>query len=396
MRGTREIHAALRRWPDLESPEATAADSADRLLLDEAAPELAALDGAARGLGGDTGGVVVIGDHYGGIALPLLVSGAVGHLRASTDSLLGERAANANRDRLGCPPQALTHLPLGSELLSGARLVLLRLPRGLEELREIAQNIAVHARPEVRVVAAGRTKHMTRAMNDVLAENFREVRASLGRQKARALHASGVREPVGSVTFPVPGRIHEPLLGLDLEVLAHGGAFAGARLDVGTRALVRHLGEMAPDAREVVDLGCGTGVLACALARARGQVRVTAIDISAAAVASARATAAANGLADRVRVLRADGLREVARDSVDLIVCNPPMHTAAALRPQVGLRLLSNAGRVLRPDGELWTVYNSRLGHSGALRRMVGPSQVIHDDGRFTVTRTRLRSGAID
>jgi 16S rRNA (guanine1207-N2)-methyltransferase len=41
---------------------------------------------------------------------------------------------------------------------------------------------------------------------------------------------------------------------------------------------------------------------------------------------------------------------------------------------------------VLRPGGELWTVYNNQLPHRSALRRLVGPTQVAASDRRFTVT----------
>ena len=54
---------------------------------------------------------------------------------------------------------------------------------------------------------------------------------------------------------------------------------------------------------------------------------------------------------------------------------------------------------MVRPGGELWTVFNSRLGHAGALRRIVGSTKVMGDNGKFTVTRsikqpTRGESGA--
>ena len=86
-----------------------------------------------------------------------------------------------------------------------------------------------------------------------------------------------------------------------------------------------------------------------------------ALDQSAAAVASATATAAVNGLADRIRVVRDDAAASVPDGSVDLVVCNPPFHLGAAVVTTAADRLFAAAGRVLRPGGELWTVYNSAL-----------------------------------
>lgn len=402
---TAAVHAALRRRPDLEYPGLPAADAADRLILDEAAPALAALADSREVT--DPQAVVVIGDAYGGLALPLLAepaisttatatdgtdrpeaSPAVGHLRLHQDMLTWEHALAANAADLHIPAAGFSHHDLGPQLLQGARLVLLRLPRSLAELEEIAQLIARHADPQVHLVAGGRDKYLTPAMNTVLARSFHDVRASRGRQKSRVLHARGARQPAPALTHPV--RAHLPELGLD--VVAHGGAFAGATLDLGTRALLAHLSAMKPDAVAAVDLGCGTGLLACALAAARPALRVTACDASWAAVSSARATVAVNALADRVAVRRADGLAGLPDASADLIVCNPPFHSGPALAPDAGLRLLRGAGRVLRPGGELWTVYNSRLGRSRELRRLVGPTRVVADDGRFTIACTTLAS----
>ncbi|MBW8766602.1 MAG: methyltransferase, partial [Geodermatophilales bacterium] len=137
-----------------------------------------------------------------------------------------------------------------------------------------------------------------------------------------------------------------------------------------------------------LDLGCGTGVLAAALARSRPELTVLAVDQSAAAVASARATAAGNGLADRIDVVRDDAAAGLPDASVDLVVCNPPFHVGAAVVTTAADRLFAAAARVLRPGGELWTVYNSALRYRPALTRAVGPTRVADQNPKFTVVRS--------
>ena len=381
--------ARLRRRPDVEHATLQAHDAADRLLLDEAAPLLSA---AAS----DLSGVVVIGDTHGALTLSLLVdlAGPLARLRAHTDSVLGEQALAANAGEVGVdlPASVLGQDPYAdpAALLAGAQVVLLRLPRSLAALEEVAQLVAAHADPAVHVVAGGRDKHMTPAMNAILARSFEDVHASRGRQKSRVLHARGARP--GPLTYPHRATVPAVVGERDVVVVSHGAAFAGASLDLGTRALLTHLPRMAPGAQDAIDLGCGTGVLAAALAMTRPELEVLATDASAAAVASARATAVANDVESRVRVRRADGLAGLPERSADLIVCNPPFHSGAAVVPDAGVRLLRRARRVLRPDGELWTVYTSRLSRARELRRTVGPTEVIADVGRFTVARTTLGS----
>ena len=370
-----DLFTQLRREPDVEAPELVAVDATDRLLLDEAADALAARPD----------GVVVIDDSHGALTLGAVVLHGAVAPRVATDLLLGELALAANAERTG-HAGSYRLLPLGPELVRAATTVLAKAPKGLDALRELAEVVAADADPDVTLFVGGRVKHMTRAMNDVLADSFTEVRASLGRQKSRVLVARGPK-PGGAPTFP-HCREHAEL---GLTVCAHGAAFAGAKVDRGTQALLAVLGDAVPDAATALDLGCGTGVLAAALAAARPALRVLAVDQSAAAVASAQATAAANGLTDRVTVTRDDAASSIPEGSVDLVVCNPPFHSGVAVDETVAHRLFEGAARVLRPGGELWCVFNSHLPHRQALTRIVGPTRQVTRNPTFTVTASTRR-----
>jgi len=49
------------------------------------------------------------------------------------------------------------------------------------------------------------------------------------------------------------------------------------------------------------------------------------------------------------------------------------------------LRLFEEAGRVLRPGGELWTVFNSHLGYRTTLSNVVGPTRQVARNVKFSV-----------
>jgi 16S rRNA (guanine1207-N2)-methyltransferase len=354
---------SLRRWPDLEAPELRAWDAADLLMLDEAST---ALPGAR---------VTVIGDSYGALTLGALDRGAA-QVRVHQDALAGELALHANG------AGDYVSLPLDPALVEGATLVLLRLPRSLDELDETAALIAAYASPQVVVIAGGRVKHMTLAMNEVLARHFNRIDVSLARQKSRLLVASEAK----------PGPLVQPRseyhADLGLTVVATGGVFAATKLDIGTRALLSVL-DRVPPFESAIDLGCGTGILAARLAQARPQAVVRASDQSAAAVASARLTMAANGL--DVEVTRDDALSQQPGASVDLIVLNPPFHSGAAVHSGIAVKLFEGAARVLRPGGELWTVWNSHLEYKRALTSIVGQTREIARNAKFTVTASVAR-----
>ena len=361
----------LRRRPDIEGPDLPASDAADRLILDESATARAAVDD----------GLVVVGDGYGALALGAAADGARG-IRVHQDALTGEQALAANAAEFGLEG-SFTSLPLAPELVRGANVVLMRLPRSLDALRDIAALVAGFAHPDVVVFAGGRLKHMTTAMNEVLGEHFARVDVTHARQKSRVLVARGPHDG----HEPTPRREqHDGLV-----VCAYGGAFAGTSIDIGTRFLLAHLPAPPNGDGDVIDLACGTGVVATTLALRHPEVRVYACDQSAAAVASAQATAAANGVSDRVGVARDDMLRSRPDGSASFIALNPPFHVGSAVHEGVAPRLFADAARVLRTGGELWTVWNSHLQYRQALERSVGPTRQVARNAKFTVTASTRR-----
>lgn len=371
-------YSRLRRWPDVEAENLQAHDATDVLLVERA---------LALAVPGDE--VAVIGDGYGAITLALTAAGLTG-VRVHQDLATGRRALDRNAAELGVTGFAPHELD--ADLLAGARLVLLQLPKSLAELEEIADAVARWAAPDVVLVAGGRVKHMTIAQNEVLARHFAVVQPQRAERKSRLIVASEPRDAVGAPPFPVTRR-HDGLV-----LVAHGGAFAGAKLDIGTRALLDALGvgrdgSTASEhgdatAQTVVDLGCGTGALAVSYALAHPDARVIATDRSAAAVASARATAAANGVADRVGVTHDDAASRLPDQSADAVLLNPPFHLGTSVHTGAASRLFEAAARILRPGGELFTVYNSSLGYRAELTRLVGPTEQVHRTAKFTVTRS--------
>ena len=126
----------------------------------------------------------------------------------------------------------------------------------------------------------------------------------------------------------------------------------------------------------IMDVGTGSGAIACALAAARPDARVLATDTSPAALAVAEGNARALGLADRVRVVAGDLLEPLAGalGTVDMIVANAPYlptgilpslpREVFAFEPRQALdggpdgmdvirRLLTAAPAALRPGGRL-------------------------------------------
>ena len=148
-----------------------------------------------------------------------------------------------------------------------------------------------------------------------------------------------------------------------------------------------------------IDLGTGSGCIACALASERPDLDVIAVDVSPAAAAVARDNAQALGLAARVGVVAADLLDGVRDLGADLIVSNPPYLPSTLvpeLAPEVRIheprlaldggadgltlirRIATTARRYLRPSGALAieTAGDDQVEAAAALLRAAGWDRV--------------------
>lgn len=382
-------------------------DQTDRVILREA-EEIGALAG--------TGDVVVLGDATGALvraALEAVGDGgdrviALDMSRGALEALAATFGPERDGGRLVLPGLDLQGLDLhgpdlqGSDLqgsgadpdaLADARCALMRLPKSLAALQ--ARMLELRAVPVV--IAGGRVKHMTRSQNDVLATTHREVRATRGLGKSRALVASGPRGEQAAPTRPAVAA-HE----LEIRVAGAsrpvslrgiGGVFGGASADAGSLLLLDALdaalldGSLEPAAIEsAVDLGCGNGLLTAWLAHALPQARLRASDDDADAVAATRATLEASGLArEGVDVVWEASLADAADAGADLVVLNPPFHDGTAVDATLVQELLDAAGRVLRPGGQLWLVHNSLLRYRDEVADRIGPVRQRARDRRFTV-----------
>jgi ribosomal protein L11 methyltransferase len=158
--------------------------------------------------------------------------------------------------------------------------------------------------------------------------------------------------PVTAGRFVVHGahdRDRRPAAAIAVEIdagTAFGTGHHGSTLGC-LRALDRLLRRARP--RSVLDVGCGSGVLAIAVARAL-RVPVVAADIDPQAVRVARANVKANAAAPLVRVVRSDGLAAPfvrLRAPYDLVFANILARPLVALAPAIAGALAQRGHAVL-------------------------------------------------
>ena len=140
-----------------------------------------------------------------------------------------------------------------------------------------------------------------------------------------------------------------------LELTSGSGVFAQGRLDIGTGVLLREQGPP-QEARTVLDLGCGYGVIGLAVAVAVPECRVTAVDVNERAVLLAAENAARLGVADRFTAAMPEAVDPAA--TYDEIWSNPPIRIGKDALHELLLTWLPR----LAPGGRARLVVGKNLG----------------------------------
>lgn len=129
-----------------------------------------------------------------------------------------------------------------------------------------------------------------------------------------------------------------------IPILLEPGMAFGTGTHQTTQLCLRALEGLDLHAKRVLDIGCGTAVLAIAAAKL-GATDVTAIDIDPVAVRIARENVRENDVASTVRVWEGDLLSPVTEGGFDVAVANILRDVVIALTPQ--------AATVVKPSGVL-------------------------------------------
>ncbi len=148
--------------------------------------------------------------------------------------------------------------------------------------------------------------------------------------------------------FLVHGAHHRPIdrfgqFAIEIEA---GRAF-GSGTHASTEGCLRALDRLARSVRprRIIDVGCGSGILAIAAVRLWPRARVLAIDCDPAAVETARSNAAINRTASRTVVRRTTGFSGV-RTSASLVTANILAEPLVALAPDAARRI-RGAGHIV-------------------------------------------------
>ncbi len=188
----------------------------------------------------------------------------------------------------------------------------------------------------------------------------------------------------------VPGSASRPVAceytyrGIPLSFMTDAGVFSKGEVDTGTRLLLEALPEEMHG--EILDLGCGWGVIGIAAARRWPDCRVTMADVNTRALELSRENAKRNDAA--VSCVESDGMEALAGRTFDAVITNPPIRAGK----QVIYRMFADAAGSLAPGGALYLVIRKQQGAESCVKylgTLFGEVEKLEKSGGFWVLRAR-------
>ena len=148
--------------------------------------------------------------------------------------------------------------------------------------------------------------------------------------------------------------------GIALSFRTDAGVFSKGEVDTGTRLLLEALPEEMGG--EILDLGCGWGVIGISIARKWPGTRVTMADVNTRALDLSRENAKRNRA--EVTCVESDGMAALAGQVFNAVVTNPPIRAGK----QVIYKMFADAAASLKPGGALYLVIRKQQGAESCLK----------------------------
>nr|MBA2816393.1 metal-dependent hydrolase [Candidatus Pantoea persica] len=193
--------------------------------------------------------------------------------------------------------------------------------------------------------------------------------------------------PAAPAPVPQAATTVWPLDETPYQIHNHANVFSLASLDIGARFFMQHLPENIEG--EIVDLGCGNGVIGLMVLESNPQAEVHFLDESYMAVASSQLNVEVNRPQDLARCqFRVNNvLSGYPSDRLHTVLCNPPFHQHHAVTDHLAWQMFHDAKRCLQYGGELRIVGNRHLDYHHKLKKLFGNCTLVASNQKFVVLR---------
>ena len=362
----------LSRYPQRKNDTLRAWDAADEYLLNNISDSLT-----------DNARILIVNDSFGALTVSLNTYKPT----VQTDSFLAYQGILNNLAQNNIDAESNTLLTSMQKLDGIYDFILIKLPKSNAYLENILINIKEHIRSDTKIIAAAMAKNIHTSTLKLFENIIGTTTTSLAKKKARLVFS--VADNSASITSPYPQSFDLEVGDKIFSISNNANVFSRDKLDIGTRFFLENM----PDCSKystIVDLGCGNGILGLVAAYQNTTAKIIFTDESYMAVASAKQNFTdAFGKERSAEFIATDCLQGIDKNSVDLILCNPPFHQNHVVGDHIAWQMFNEAYTVLKTGGEFWIVGNHHLAYHAKLKKIFGGYTVVASNKKFAVMFSR-------
>ena len=323
--------------------------------------------------------LLIFNDNFGAISLNFTDN----NVQTITDSYISQLALTHNGEQNNLTLTNIKQCSSLDELPDAADIILYKIPKSKNLMVEQLGQIRKILTPETHFIATDKAKSIQSSTLKLFEKHLGITKTSLAVKKARLVFcqcnpALNVAEQQTTKSWPLDNS--------NIVIKNYANVFAREKLDIGARLFIQHLPQLTND-KNVIDLGCGNGVVGLSLLKDNPKTQLTFTDESYMAVASAKDNVEVNfpESTDNCQFIVNDCLTDIEPQSVDLILCNPPFHQQNATTDHIAWQMFKDSYRALKKGGELRIVGNRQLGYHIKLQRIFGNEKLIASNDKFVI-----------
>ncbi|EGN4103141.1 23S rRNA (guanine(1835)-N(2))-methyltransferase RlmG [Salmonella enterica] len=328
---------------------------------------------------GIRGPVLILNDTFGALSCALAEHSPY----SIGDSYLSELGTRENLRHNGIAESSVTFLDSTADYPQAPGVVLIKVPKTLALLEQQLRALRKVVTAQTRIIAGAKARDIHTSTLELFEKVLGPTTTTLAWKKARLINCTFSHPQLADAPQTLSWKLEDT----GWTIHNHANVFSRTGLDIGARFFMQHLPENLDG--EIVDLGCGNGVIGLSLLAKNPQANVVFVDESPMAVDSSRLNVETNlpEAFERCEFMINNALSGVEPFRFNAVFCNPPFHQKHALTDNIAWEMFHHARRCLKINGELYIVANRHLDYFHKLKKIFGNCATIATNNKFVILK---------
>ncbi|EBU8912806.1 23S rRNA (guanine(1835)-N(2))-methyltransferase RlmG [Salmonella enterica subsp. enterica serovar Java] len=325
------------------------------------------------------GPVLILNDTFGALSCALAEHSPY----SIGDSYLSELGTRENLRHNGIAESSVTFLDSTADYPQAPGVVLIKVPKTLALLEQQLRALRKVVTVQTRIIAGAKARDIHTSTLELFEKVLGPTTTTLAWKKARLINCTFSHLQLADAPQTLSWKLEDT----GWTIHNHANVFSRTGLDIGARFFMQHLPENLDG--EIVDLGCGNGVIGLSLLAKNPQANVVFVDESPMAVDSSRLNVETNlpEAFERCEFMINNALSGVEPFRFNAVFCNPPFHQKHALTDNIAWEMFHHARRCLKINGELYIVANRHLDYFHKLKKIFGNCATIATNNKFVILK---------